>query len=265
MSGTNGSVLSGTAGVGLPSPVVRLGGAPVTVEVADGSPVTNNTLSVSVLTQATVSAHGLPRFVLDDIDTYRPQLELMRYVGRRTRSVTFSRNFKNSGYVHPSDGVTSPSGSYTHGGGQPFTIGGFRQTAWPVSFHGEVFNVTQGVLAFMQVGSIQFRDATGTVNAVNTLHPAGVFMNVNRGKRYPYDGKHKPGYFAFRWSVIDPSDDRGQRVTGPLSSVISCTNEVFPFIPDVSLADGRATASIAAQFDERVARLFVGSVSRLPR
>lgn len=204
---------------------------------------------------------------MKDIAGYSPQLELLRYVGKRAKAaIITSRNFRNSGYVHPVNGpAVSGNGSHTHGGSQPFAIGAERRTEWPVTNWGQVVDVTSGAYAFMQYDLVPHRTAFQTVAfAVKGIMPSGSKNNRMMGKRFPYWGRYKPAYFAFRWSIIDKSDPRKQRITGPMSNIVSLTNEIFPFDP-ADTDQGQSTATVSPRFDGLRGQFFTGSVSRLPR
>lgn len=274
MSGTSASSAGGGGGgLGLPAPVVRVGEfdpSNNTYQVPDQNPAAaGGTVGVTVRSQVSISVHGLPQAIFADLATYQPKLELMRYVRRRTTTDRFSRNFRTNGYVHPSSvAFSNPSGSHTHGGGHP-TISGvvtpLRQTEWDVLNFGQVIDVTQGMLGFMHIANVPWRDSLGNQGTTKLVVPSGSSMNGGFGKRYPYAGIYYPGYYKFRWSIIDPSDDRGQRVTGPLSDTVSITTEVFPFIPAAADPFGRAAANLNPAHDFQNLRAWVGSVSRLPR
>lgn len=271
MTGTSGAfnrkVSSG--GAGLPAPVIRLSISTTGLEVlvAKNNPNTNGVSTMTPVNLASVSVHGLPESIMSDLAGYKPQLELLRYVGTRTKSTSIlSRNFRSSGYVHPVNGpAPSGNGHHTHGGIQPFVIGAERQTEWSVTNWGQVIDVTKGAYAFMQFGVVPYRTAFNTLAFdAFAMSASGTNNNRGMGKRFPYWGKYKPGYFAFRWSIIDKSDERGQRITGPMSNVISLTNEIFPFNP-ANTDQGQATATIAPRYNALRGQFFVGSVSRLPR
>lgn len=277
MSATAASLSSSPAGIMLPAPVVRAGGSLVTYQTVKGPPSTGNITDVDVVNPVTVSVHGLPQQVMDDIETFKPQLELMRYVSKRTNANAWSRTMRNAGYVHPSHGpAPSGNGSHTHGGLQagvaPATRG-IRPTEWPVTNWGQVIDVTQGMTGHMNLRPIQFRVASAGVETtanVDLICPSGLGGSSRPGRRFPYGKFYRPGYYKFRWSVIDITDPRGQRITGPLSDTVSLTTEVFPFLPDVSWldvlnGDYHATASLDPRLNAGRLRAWIGSVSRLPR
>lgn len=268
MTGTTAFLSSDAGGSLLPAPVMRLarsdGGS---FSVADGSPNSNQTVKVSSVNVLTASVHGLPKIILDNLDQYAPKLELLRYVRRRTGHNSFSRNFKNSGYVHPANGpAPSGNGSYTHGGGigNFVNISAIRPTEWDVTQWGQVIDVTQGLYGFMQLMPVSYRDAALNDLLVTALAPSGSNINTSHGKRFPYAGVYRPAYYRFRWSVLDVTDDRAQRITGALSDTVSLTNSVFPFIPDVTNG-AMSTAKLDTRFNGKLGQMWIGSVSRLPR
>ncbi|MFZ1491134.1 MAG: hypothetical protein WAS51_14445 [Ilumatobacteraceae bacterium] len=277
MSGTAASVLVSAGGVALPAPVVRAGATPAVYDSNDKFPQMGATVQVTVQNPATVSAHGLPAEVMANLDKYRPKLELLRYVPKRTTSTTWSRTMRNAGYVHPSHGPgASGDGSHTHGGmhtGLPAATMAIRPTEWDVLAWGQVIDVTQGMTGFLNLRDVTYRQpSTGSeaYSQVTCPCPSGRSGYSNPGRRFPYGRVFRPGYYEFRWSIIDPTDDRGQRLTGPTSATVSITSDVFPFIPDEAWLDTingdyHATATVDARYDPRLLRVWVGSVSRLPR
>jgi hypothetical protein len=269
MSGTSASVSRSKGGLILPAPVVRLSmdTSGDFRQVSQGDPQNNTTVKVQCLNIASASVHGIPAEILKNLDKYKPKLELIRHVRRRTKAPQFSRNFKSSGYVHPAH-MDAPSGQghHTHGGGTSLfpNINAIRPTEWDVTNWGQVIDVTQGLHGFMQIGRFNYRDNSGNIVGVEAVHPSGSKINSNMGKRMPYSGIFRPGYYQLRWSIIDPTDLRGQRISGPRSDVIALTNEVFPFIPSIAF-NGLATADVDPRFRKETTMMWIGSVSRLPR
>jgi hypothetical protein len=271
MSGTSiHTALRAKAGVSLPAPVVRLGKNETGFQplVSDGPLPNDKVRKVDAKNIVTVSVHGIPQLVLDDLAKYKLQLELIRYKHRSTVSQAFARSFKTSGYVHPAHGpAPSGNGSYTHGGGvsQFSNINAIRETEWTVTHYGQLIDVTQGMHGFMMYNTFAYRDNTGNIIDAAGVMPAGRGNNTRFGKRMPYSGRFRPGYYTFRWSIIDPSDRKGQRIYGPESKTISLTTEVFPFLPEPTLPDGKTTASISPTYNDAMTQAWLGSVSRLPR
>lgn len=278
MGGTAASVVASAGGIMLPAPVVRAGGGVMTYQSNKGLPRDGNVLDVNVLNPATVAVHGLPQVVMDNIAEFKPKLELMRYVSKRTTASSWSRTMRNAGYVHPSHGPSpSGNGSHTHGGVHatlPAATVAIRHTEWDVTGWGQVIDVTQGMTGFLYLRGIVYRmpsaGAAQVTNVIDLLCPSGKSWNGLPGRRFPYATPYKPGYYKFRWSVIDPTDDRGQRITGPLSDTVSITTDVFPFIPGDAWLDPldstyHATATLDPRTKADWLRVWVGSVSRLPR
>lgn len=268
MSGTGASITLGGGGIMLPAPVLRTARNYATVAYSvDGASVTPKSI-------ASVSVHGLPQAVMDDLGAFKPKLELMRYVSTRSRQQGIGRNWTTNGYVHPSHGpAPSGNGSHTHGGIHSASAGlaAIRPTEWDVANWGQVIDVTQGMHGFMVMRRVAYRmPSTGLQNTgvIDAVVPS-VNTSVSFGRRFPYGRNFRPGYFKFRWSIIDPTDDRGQRITGPLSDTVSLSAEIFPFLPadawlDPVNGDYHATATIDPRYQPRVTRMWVGSVSRLP-
>lgn len=277
MSGTAASVVVGAGGVALPAPVVRAGAGPALYDANDKIPILGAVVQVRVQNPVSVSVHGLPAEVMANLDKYQPKLELLRYVSKRTTRTTWSRTMRNAGYVHPSHGPgASGNGSHTHGGahsGLPPATTAIRPTEWDVLAWGQVIDVTQGMTGLLHLRDVAYRKASSGLETYSTVTcpcPSGRTGYANPGRRFPYGAAFRPAYYKFRWSIIDPTDDRGQRLTGPTSDTVSITSEVFPFIPDEAWLDTingdyHATAMVDARYDPRLLRVWVGSVSRLPR
>ena len=258
----------------LPAPVVRVATVHGAMyKMAKGAPTVGNLMGVTVINPATVSVHGLPDDIMRRLDEYKPQLELMRYVRRRTAKDNWSRAMRNSGYVHPSHGP-HPSGGRTHGGDQAsvhLDVRNIRETEWPVTNWGQVIDVTQGITGFLEWAGVPFREPGNQFanNSADLPVPSGRGgLSGILGRRFPYGRRFYPGYYKFRWSILDLSDDRRQRITGPLSDTVSITTEVFPFIPGQSFDPGTGVQYATATFDPRcqadLLRCWIGT-SRLPR
>lgn len=268
------SVVSQPSAISLPAPRVRLVKEPVpTIVQVPSVSASGPLMDIELRNRAQVTVHGVSVEVLENLADNRLQLELMRYTRRHSRTTASAGSgTKLAGYAHPSNGpAPSGTGSHTHGGshgGVP--IEPLRVTEWSVTNHGQVIDVTQGAAAFMVHMDVLYRDNTGNTPTVNVLTSATASngSSTGMGKRYPYAGTYSPGYFKARWSVVDASDPRGQRVHGPLSETFTLTNDVFPFIPDMAFDNGGillAAAKLDPRFQSRVGRFWIGSTSRLPR
>lgn len=263
MSGTSGSLATSTGGITLPAPVLRRASsllAPPALYIEEAGAATQvNTLSI-----VTASVHGFPDEIMQNLAQYQPQLELLRYVPRRTREPFRNRSIVGGGYVHPSHGpAASGNGHHTHGGVHTKTaaVMAIRPTEWAVMNWGQVIDVTQGMFGFMRGMFIQYRDPTG--NGATLWATTAAPQKAVIGTRFPYSSAFRPGYYRFRWSIIDPSDARGQRISGPLSDTVSVSTAVFPFSPAPPIGGG-ATATVVATFNHRLLNTWLGSVSRLP-
>lgn len=277
MSGTNGSLGSDVAGgLMLPAPVVRAGKlalpfAPYRIIEQPPSQATSARL-VNFQNPVSVSTHGMSFEIMNNQDKYLPQLELMRYVRKRGAvSGRFGRSFQNNGYVHPSHGPgPSGNGSHTHGGLQTKVTAltqSLRPTEWAAGDWGTEIDVTQGMLGFLHFIPVTYRDAIFDEQVVEAPVPSGSSSNRRHGKRFPYAGIFRPAYYKFRWSIIDPTDERGQRIHGPLSETVSVTSNKFPFLPEDMYNDGgifKATCSINPGYSVNDLRAWIGAVSRIP-
>ncbi len=271
MTGTAASQRAKSGSAALPAPKVQVyhPAAPVPVFVGDRFASNGSTVEVKPIRSVKVTVPGIPSAILADIDLYKPQIELLRYVRLRSRESANSGNgTKTGGYVHPSHGpAASGNGSFTHGGlhgGTSGQVQAIRPTEWPILSGADNVDVTQGLLGFMCMGLVPFRDSAGVTQATDMVYPAERVRTQYLGRRFPYAGMFAPGYFAFRLSIIDLTDERGKRIHGPVSQVISATNHKFPFVPAGLDIAGRAQADIAAGFDPKLVNFWIGSTSRLP-
>jgi hypothetical protein len=235
--------------------------------ISDGPPVNGATRKVRVTRFISITTPGVPAAVLKDPAKYKLQIELLRYTRSSNRSPATNARRKQSGYVHPSNGpAPSGVGSFTHGGVHSVhpDIAALRQTEWPILTGKEHTDVTQGMVAFMALIGVNWRDAAGAY-AIETLPcPTSSRMRrPNPGARFPYSATFSPAYFAFRLSIIDPSDPRGKRIHGPASEVVSLTTKGFPFSPDGLDPAGKAACVLAgvSPFNLNFA---IGASSRLP-
>lgn len=274
MSGTTGSLSIGGAGVILPAPKVQLFvplGGPADVSVAERQPSSGGLRQISLVRRCKVTAPGLSQEVLDNVSEYQPQVELLRFVRRKSSDTASSGNgSKSSAYVHPSHGpAASGDGSFTHGGshgGSSPAITALRETEWPLLTSTSFVDVTQGMWAFMSwADDLVYRDATGNVQQFRGVYPAELAAQRYRiaGRRFPYSNAYSPGYFAFRLSVKDPSDPRGKRIHGPVSQTVRLVNDKFPFLPaGVEVGSNRALADLNPAYDSDRGNMFF--VTRLP-
>lgn len=150
MSGTAGGYSApSVGGVILPAPKVQLytpSPSPDLV-ISDGSPVAGALRNVRTVRRAKVTVPGLSQAILDDLDTYKPQVELMRFTRLNTRENASGGNgTKSSGYVHPAHGpAASGNGSFTHGGhhgGVDPAIWPIRPTEWAITAGNDSVDVT---------------------------------------------------------------------------------------------------------------------------
>lgn len=250
----------------LPAPKVRVTGgtaAWVQYEIPD-SAWSGGTTTV-FMQPVTVAVSDLPSGV-------GVQLELLRY-RRRNAGINGSNGAsgKQRGWVHPSNGPAPVNGSWTRGGthsGCSPAVEALRVTEWAVA-NTDVVDVSQSMLGFMALRRIGYRTvaSTGPVDAdVLGISTVGFAKQRHPGRRFAYAGAYHPAPFAFRYSVVDPADLRGSRVSGPVSAPVFIHNEVFPFIVDAaaSFAAGFQVASIAPGYDPTRLKAFVGPVTRLP-
>lgn len=249
----------------LPTPKPRVNGLSdggLVVQVPVGSSAGSTFTNVTFTQQVEVTVPNIPQLLLDD-PSFDLRLELMRY--RRKTAYDGSSAYKC--YVHPSNApATSGDGNHTHGGehgGSSSAVAALRVTEWQLTSHGQVTDVSQSMASFMIWKDVEYRTATGSGN-VNCLCPStGNTKNVTY-YRFPYQAIYSPGYFKFRCSIVDPTDERGQRLTGPESEVVSITSERHPF-PVFGYDGSGYPYTDATGVDTTRIGAWIGETSRLPR
>lgn len=276
MTGTSASVNASKPGAsGLPAPKVRLWNnqnLAIQTQVVDTSPGSGALMQVLPTVLVQVVALGIPEAIMTD-PVFALRLELLRY-RRRTANASASTGsgFKDAAYHHPTHGPgPSGNGSHTHGGTQslPAATLNVRLTEWPVLQHGAVIDVTDSMHSFMQMALVEYRDPAGAPLFVPAVVPCGTRRGSLARRRWPCGPNLTPGYFRFRWSITDPTDQRKQRIHGPESVTVSLTPDVHPFRDEPMIAGGNplglATVSVRPDYEARRTRAWIGSVSRLPR
>lgn len=258
-------------GLMLPAPKVQMM-QPVLrpdVFVADGSPLAGAVVQAFPLRYVKVTVPGIPAAVLNDLAGYAPQVELVRYVRRQRRQNASGGNGgKSGGFVHPSHGPVVNSGSFTHGGahaGVGAAVQAIRPTEWPILTGADNIDVTQGILGFMCLVSVRYRDVSGNnANSVGALVPSHGLGKGRGGaySRFPYEKQLSGAYFAFRLSIKDRSDVRGKRIWGPVSDYVYAGNSAFPFLPAGLDVNGSA-AAVPNPLSDKLAVNF-WTASRLP-
>ena len=202
---------------------------------------------------ARIIAYDIPDYLFDP--GYDLQLEILRY--RRGSG----KNSKTKGYVHPSNAINpSGDGRFDRGGvhndsnNVPILVQ--AQTEFPVTSHMQVIDVSQACADWMVWEDLAFREAgnTPTLNnstTVNAIIPREPGRFYSAGRRFGYTPRFYPGRFKFRYSVIDRSDDRGKRISGPLSENLILTSRVFPFIVNpTSNLRGIINMTVNPDYDE---------------
>lgn len=218
-----GEEVSAGGGIMLPAPKVQMYQPVVRpdVFVSDGYPVAGAVVQANPVRYVKVTVPGIPAAVLDDLAGYAPQVELVRYARLHARQNASTGNGnKSGGFVHPSHGAAPYGGSYTHGGAHGGVGGGvqaIRPTEWPILAGNDAIDVTQGLLGFMCLVPVYYRDNTGNnSNNVGALVPS---HGLSRGRggaysRFPYQKALSGAYYGFRLSIKDSSDARGKRIWG---------------------------------------------------
>lgn len=244
MSGTSASLVN-YSGFMLPTPHVML------VDPLDYALNTALNPNASQLTRATdgtkfemlrmplVTAVGLQ----DAAFAADLRIELLWFRKERRQSNGGGSN----GYRHPAHGlvgdpaIDSPTGALAYAaplpgsrfnGGTHYTVigSGKRVSEWSLTGHGDqVLIDTLG--QYFVVDSVEYNDALGSGNVINLPIPtfrAAMGRAVDR-RGYGYASRYRANYFAFRYSVADPADERA-RLYGPVSRTIKCTTPQHPFV-----------------------------------
>jgi hypothetical protein len=260
MSNTAINAKAKQAAASLPAPRIKIqklqNGQKYDIGFVAASQSSLESVTVRKTCQATV--YGIPEEIMKNLSKYQLQLELLRYAnGKKSKA----------GYKHPSNVASGlPLGGRTHGGMQ--NVSGtlsLRQSEWAVTNYGQVIDVTSALFGYMFFGEIRYRDNTGNLNVIEGIYPFRTTKTF--GKRFAYSRLFTPARFRFRWSVLDLTDARKQRIFGPVSDVVTVSSLIFPFIPDLPIAAGpyagSSTASINAKYDPRLASMWIGD-GRLP-
>jgi len=206
-----------------------------------------------------VEVFNMPEIVAVDIadELLAPelglQLEILRY--RRGTRNSVSSGYNGSGYVHPSHHVNGShrNGTFWRGGRHNDHPNGYvpRPTEWSVTAKNQIITMLD-IASFVRLESVAWRDATGTDNLVNCLVPTYTSpRSFQRAKRH-YGKLYTPNYFVFRYSVIDLSDPRGNRISGGISRAVKMTHKIHPFnyLADESKALGKACCEINPNFKD---------------
>lgn len=171
---------------------------------------------------------------------YGLQLELMRY--RRTttsKQVITPRRRGQSDWVHPAHGGRSGNdqrgGDHFDQSGVPLNMLA-RPSEWSITTRNQVVNVTQGVAGrciYVRPGRAFFVNGFGPSFDSNPTYIIGNASRANH--RYAAIFRGLPGVwsankFRFRYSVVDPDDPRGGRISGPMSPVIMAGSHIPPVI-----------------------------------
>jgi hypothetical protein len=221
----------------LPAPKMRIVGP----ASGEGFLIPENTragfpIAVNARTQLECVALDIPAVFFQP--QYRLQLELLKY--RRTNSskqvVTPARR-GSSDWVHPSHG--NLVGNDQRGGAHFDTFGNpinmsLRPSEWPITARNQIINVTQGAAGrcvYMRPGTTLY---TAGLGPTYLPMPFYVIGNADRCQdRNPIRFRGTPGVltmpkFRFRYSIVDPDDPRGGRISGPMSPTIVVGNHLPP-------------------------------------
>lgn len=251
MSGTSGrqTVRFLPVPLTLPAPQVGFRNPVSAYAVADETADNTSLVTTQVEREVWVTAPGVPAAILEDPAKFGLQLELMRYRRKTGRQdIAVGNSNRSGGYVHPSHGPAPTAGSFTHGGahgGASLEVRSIRPTEWPILDGADTVNVTQGILGFMAYSKVVFREALDLNVAIKSIVCAAKRQKAGSspGKTFGY-ANYLGGYFAFRFSIRDITDDRAKRVWGPMSIPIYCAGAIHPFAPNGSTVGGQAIVAI---------------------
>jgi len=204
------------------------------------------------------------------------RVELLWFRKERRRSKGGGAN----GYRHPAHGLSgndlidSPTGDL--GYAQPLPISRFnggrhntspsvgtRVSEWSLTGHGDqVLIDTLG--QYFVYANVDYMDNTGNGAAINLPVPTfrAAMGRAADKAGFGYASSFRANYFAFRFSVADPTDNRA-RVYGPISRVVKCTTPVHPFVQNdaatalhgvtcVDIDTGLNTEALQCWFETRI-------------
>jgi len=255
----------GTPSFGLPAPQVRLAqnnnGVPVQVS-NDNPGLLQTPIDIAPANLIQVVVQDIPEAVFS---TPGLALSLEMVALRRHKRVT-----NRGGYAHGAHTVPSGNGSWSRGGTHRDHVGNLltiqRQTEWFPAQNGELLDVTAGPWSYMQTITCFYRDPTATTKFANNAVP--VLTSTLLRRRYYVPPRHKSycdfsyGRYAFRWAATDLSDTHSpqQRVSGPLSPIITVGQAVHPFIDEwIDWGDGpHKAATLNPSSSENIGKAWIG-------
>lgn len=253
----------------LPVPAVRLSKTQPTApyNYVDSSQPNGLGATAYISSYPEIVAEGIPTELFNT--AYGLRLEVLRY-----RRMNGEKDAKDRAkYVRPSHWVGGVAESGNDRGGGAHWVGavplGFDvRTYWPVTSRGQVIPQNE-LTAFFRSQPIIYWDALNPGNkiSITALIPRGnrTYHQNGFGKRYPYGGNFFPGYFRWRYSIIDPDDARGGRIDGPQSVTVAVSHKVFPFIftPNITDALNHKHCVIDPRFSIDQMQAWIGG-TRLP-
>lgn len=166
-----------------------------------------------------LSIDGLPEMLRTDA-SYRCQIELGRYLGRRKK--------RPQGFYHPSPwigGVTPHGSGGTRGGSQNVPSNVDRPSEWPVAGLG-VGGAVVVPVATVFAPWCQLQQITDLAGA--SVDTVSFSPRTNRGASRPPGYRHATllGVFAFRYAFFDPTSQRW--VSGPWSEKVYVRPKGWP-------------------------------------
>jgi hypothetical protein len=250
MTGSASTLQASNAASGLPIPHITLS------KIELDSVLNPNGVDYTFAVDGTkINPRHLPMFTAIEIPKalFKEdlRLELVMYK-RTTRKNARNINERLNGYHHPTH---NPASNPSPTGGSPYATklpnsrfrGGGRAlevdtiTEWTVTSNGQKFYIdTLGnFITGLNMDYISAANNGGTGNVqvyVSTNKSQNGRLAHLAAKTFGYSAVFKPLYFAFRFSIKDKKDPRGQRIVGGTSKIITFAPNVHPFVQNAAVS-----------------------------
>lgn len=224
-------------------------------------PTANQNNAIACKKLPMVNSDNVPSSLFDPVHDLR--LELLHYhSGGR-------KNNARSGYHHPIHnmgendvGKIAPlSGAWV----SPTTTGASRSNGYPSVTEWTLVPNQRLMLETLSLwyvqSSVDYRDRDGQKASVNVICPSNIGAN-SRGirNRFGYSRVWIKSRFAFRYSVVDPTDN-SRRLAGPMTRVIVMHTSIGLFVTDeqtreTSKSIGAACVRVNPAFDFKSPQLY---------
>ena len=112
-----------------------------------------------------------------------------------------------------------------------------RPNHYEVTSQNQVINVSDYFNGMFTQQNVEYNTIAGAYATANLLcttpAPRRKTAATNGGERFAYRSTYQPLYVAFRYVAFDPkgNNNLGRFISGPLSKIVTVSNQIFPFIP----------------------------------